>query len=134
MLDFCYTGTYGTSSDWGNLFYHVKVYVIGEKYDITGLKELATDNIKDAPATNSALVSRRWTAGQATLEIIRYVFEHTSSRSDHLRYTLVTLLNDYGFRIKDKQVLSDLVCDVPDFAVIYMDLKMNGATSAVLTP
>lgn len=34
----------------------------------------------------------------------------------------------HEFRIPDEQVLYDLVNDVPEFAAVYMNLTMNGAT------
>jgi len=58
------------------------------------------------------------------------------ARNVSLRFhrTLTLCVNHFGilamheFRIPDEQVLYDLVNDVPEFAAVYMNLTMNGAT------
>lgn len=92
---------------------NVEMYIIGDRYQLSGLKVLAKSKF-------SAALLHCWDKEPLT-EIIRNIYENTVSTDRALRDALLPILQEHRQTVRVNEEFKEVVRTVGDFAVDLMD-------------
>ncbi|KAL9023299.1 MAG: hypothetical protein Q9196_007287, partial [Gyalolechia fulgens] len=126
LIHYLYNSDYddgGHSDDGGKrnesekLAFNVGMYIVGDRFDVSNLKELAREKF-------AAAVVEGW-SGDGLPDIVRTIYDNTLSTDRGLRDCLMSTLQKHKMALRDNEDFMEVVKTHGEFAVELIDAWGN---------